>query len=49
MASKAVDFATDLKAGKTIEAKVYYPNLLITKANIDAPETKTYGLWGDAK
>ncbi len=49
MASKAVDFATDLKAGKTIEAKVYYPNLLITKTNIDAPETKTYGLWGDAK
>ncbi len=49
MASRAVDFATDVKAGKTIEKRVYYPNLLITKANIDAPETKTYGLWGDSK
>ena len=49
MASKAVDFATDVKAGKTIEKRVYYPNLLINKENIDAPETKTYGLWGDSK
>ena len=49
MASKAVDFAKEVAAGNKVEARVYYPNLLLTKANIDSPETKEYGLWGDAK
>ena len=49
MASRAVDFATDVKSGRSVEKRVYYPNLLITKANIDAAETKAYGLWGDSK
>ncbi len=30
-----------------IPAHQYWPHLLLTKANIDSPEAKAYGLWGD--
>lgn len=49
MASKAVDFATEVSKGGKVEARVYYPNMLITKENIDSAEVKEYGLWGAAK
>ncbi|HEY0792864.1 MAG TPA: sugar ABC transporter substrate-binding protein [Chthoniobacterales bacterium] len=49
MAATAVDFARDLSAGKSIEKRVYYPNLLLTRENLDSAEAKAYGLWGEAK
>jgi hypothetical protein len=49
MAGKAVDFAKDISEGKTVEKRVYYPNLLLDKTTIDSAEAKAYGLWGDTK
>lgn len=49
MASKAVDFSTLSTQGQSVEKRVYYPNLLITKSNIDSQAVKDYGLWGDLK
>ncbi len=49
MAGKAVDFAKEISEGKTVEKRVYYPNLLLTKDNLDSPEVKDYGLWGEGK
>jgi len=49
MASKAVDFSTLASQGQKVEPRVYYPNLLITKTNIESKEVKEYGLWGDIK
>jgi ribose transport system substrate-binding protein len=49
MAAKAVDFAHDISEGKSVEKRVYYPNLLLDKTDIDSDGAKTYGLWGDAK
>ncbi|WP_284947770.1 sugar ABC transporter substrate-binding protein [Acidisoma cladoniae] len=31
----------------SIPAHQFWPHMLLTKANIDSPEAKAYGLWGD--
>ena len=36
-----------LKGDKDIPKHQYWPHILITKANIDSPEVRKYGLWGD--
>jgi len=47
MAEKAIELVSDLKAGKEVPKDVVYPAQLITKANIDSPEVKAYGIWAD--
>lgn len=47
MASKAVDFAQQILGGQKLDPHVFYPSLLLDKSNIDSPEAKAYGLWGD--
>jgi hypothetical protein len=42
-------FAKQIAEGKTVEAHVNYPNMLLDKTTIDSDEAKAYGLWGDAK
>jgi ribose transport system substrate-binding protein len=49
MAATAVDFAKQISEGKTVDAHVNYPNMLLDKTTIDSDEAKAYGLWGDAK
>jgi ribose transport system substrate-binding protein len=49
MAARAVDFAKEISEGKTVDAHVNYPNMLLDKTTIDSDEAKAYGLWGDAK
>ena len=39
----------DISQGKTVDAHVNYPNMLLDKTTIDSEEAKAYGLWGDAK
>jgi len=46
-AVKAVDFAQEISNGKQPEKHVDYPYILLDKSNIDSPEAKSYGLWGD--
>jgi hypothetical protein len=37
-----------LKGDKaSIPKHEFWPHLLLTKQNIDSPEAKKYGLWGD--
>jgi len=46
-AVKAIDFAQEISEGKQPEQHVDYPFMLLDKSNIDSPEAKSYGLWGD--
>jgi ribose transport system substrate-binding protein len=46
-AVKAVDFAQDISNGKQPERHIDYPYILLDKSNIESPEAKSYGLWGD--
>ncbi len=49
MAEQSVEYVDEYldghKAG--IPAHQYWPHLLLTKQNIDSPQAKAYGLWGD--
>ena len=49
MASQSVAYVEDYLNGKKtgIPQHQFWPHILITKANIDSPEVKSYGLWGD--
>jgi ribose transport system substrate-binding protein len=48
MAAQSVDYVEKyLNGDKSIPAHQFWPHLLITKDNIDGPEAKKYGLWGD--
>jgi ribose transport system substrate-binding protein len=49
MAEQSVDYVEAYLHGdkSKIPAHQYWPHLLLTKANIDSPEAKAYGLWGD--
>ena len=48
MAAQSVKYVEQyLHGGRTMPAHEYWPHLLITKENIDGPEAKAYGLWGD--
>lgn len=49
MAKQSVAYVEDYLHGKKdlVPAHQYWPHMLITKANIDSPEVKAYGLWGD--
>lgn len=46
-ASTAIDEAVDYLNGKSVPAHVFYPSQLITADNINSPQVKAYGLWGD--
>ena len=49
MAEKSVSYVEAYLHGDkaAIPAHQYWPHMLLTKANIDSPEAKAYGLWGD--
>lgn len=49
MAKQSVAYVDDYLNGKKdlVPAHQYWPHILITKDNIDSPEVKAYGLWGD--
>jgi ribose transport system substrate-binding protein len=49
MAAQSVKYVTQyLNGQKTgIPQHVYWPHLLLTKANVDSAAAKAYGLWGD--
>jgi ribose transport system substrate-binding protein len=49
MAAQSVAYVEAYLNGKKdgIPQHQYWPHILITKANIDSPEVKAYGLWGD--
>lgn len=49
MAKQSVAYVEDYLTGKKnlVPAHEYWPHILITKANIDSPQVKAYGLWGD--
>lgn len=49
MASQSVKYVAQYLGGKKtgIPQHAYWPYLLLTKANVDSPEAKKYGLWGD--
>ena len=48
MAAQSVAYVEQyLHGDKNIPRHQYWPHMLITKANIDSPEVKAYGLWGD--
>ena len=50
MASQSVKYVDQFYNGdkSKIPAHEFWPHILITKANIDSPEVKSYGLWGEA-
>ncbi|WP_131114357.1 sugar ABC transporter substrate-binding protein [Lichenihabitans psoromatis] len=50
MASQSVKFVDQFYNGDkaAIPPHEFWPHILITKDNIDSPEVKTYGLWGEA-
>ena len=50
MAAQSVSYVEDYLHGDKakIPAHQFWPHMLITKANIDSPAVKQYGLWGDA-
>lgn len=49
MAKQSVAYVEEYLTGdkSKIPAHQFWPHLLLTKANIDSPEAKAYGLWGD--
>ena len=48
MAAQSVAYVDQyLHGDKDISKHQFWPHILITKANIDSPEVKKYGLWGD--
>ena len=48
MAEKSVGYVESyLHGDKSIPAHQFWPHLLLTKANLDSAEAKSYGLWGD--
>jgi len=49
MAKQSVAYVEDYLHGKKeqVPAHQYWPHMLLTPANIDSPEAKAYGLWGD--
>ena len=49
MAKQSVSYVEAYLHGEKsgIPAHQYWPHLLLTKANIDSPQAKAYGLWGD--
>jgi len=49
MAAQSVDYVEKYLSGgkKAIPQHQFWPHLLLTKDNIDGPEAKKYGLWGD--
>ena len=49
MAAKSVDYVEQYLNGDkaSIPKHEFWPHLLLTKQNIDSPEAKKYGLWGD--
>jgi ribose transport system substrate-binding protein len=49
MAKQSVAYVEDYLHGDKaqIPAHQYWPHMLLTKANIDSPKAKAYGLWGD--
>jgi ribose transport system substrate-binding protein len=49
MAGQAVKYIDTYFHGdkSTIPAHEFWPHILLTKANIDSPEVKAYGLWAD--
>jgi ribose transport system substrate-binding protein len=49
MAKQSVAYVDDYLNGKKDEvpAHQFWPHMLLTKANIDSPAAKAYGLWGD--
>lgn len=49
MAAQSVAYVSDYFDGKKsdIPAHQYWPHFLVTKATIDGPAAKTYGLWAD--
>ena len=49
MAEQSVKYVEAYLHGdkSSIPAHQYWPHMLITKANIDSPAVKAYGLWGD--
>ena len=50
MASQSVKYVDMFYNGdkSKIPAHEFWPHILITKENIDSPEVKSYGLWGEA-
>jgi ribose transport system substrate-binding protein len=48
-AAQSVDYVEKYLKGdkKAVPAHQFWPHLLLTKENIDSPEAKKYGLWGD--
>lgn len=46
-AQKAIGFVADLAAGHTIPKLTIMPTQLITRANINSPAVKQYGIWAD--
>ncbi len=49
MAAQSVKYVAQYLGGKKtgIPQHAYWPHLLLTKANVDSAEAKSYGLWGD--
>src|SRR6195952_4784393 len=49
MAEQSVDYVEAYLHGdkSKIPAHQFWPHMLLTKATIDSPEAKAYGLWGD--
>ncbi len=48
MAKQSVAYVDGyLHGNKDIPAHQFWPHILVTKANIDSAEVKSYGLWGD--
>lgn len=49
MAKQSVAYVEDYLHGKKdlVPAHQYWPHMLLTPANIDSPQAKAYGLWGD--
>ena len=49
MAKQSVTYVEHYLHGDkaSIPAHEFWPHILLTKANIDGPQAKTYGLWGD--
>ena len=50
MASQSVKYVDQFFNGdkSKIPAHEFWPHMLLTKENIDSPEVKSYGLWGEA-